>query len=63
MTQKKPKKLKSWLVVYAVMSAAVIFTTQSRALSPQDHGNLSPVMIDGPAPILTIDPVIRRSDL
>ena len=63
MTQKKRKTLKSWLIVYAVMTAAVIFATQSRALSPDDSGNLSPVMLDGAAPILTIDPVVRRADL
>ena len=63
MTDKKRKKLQSWLIVYAVMCVAVIFTTQSRAVAPPGQGALSPVTIEGEAPILTIDPVVRRSDL
>lgn len=63
MTDKKHKKLKSWLIVYAAMFAAVIFATQSSAVTPGDQGALSPVIIDGRAPVLDIDSVTRRSDL
>ena len=63
MTQKKRKSLSSWLIVYALMSVAVIFATQSRALTPQDRGDLSPVKIDGVAPLLIVDPVVNRADL
>ncbi len=62
MTDKK-KKLKSWLIVYATMVAAVVFTTQSGAVALLDQGTLSPVIIDGEAPLLNVDSVVRRSDL
>ena len=63
MTDKKRKKLQSWLIVYAVMCVAVVFTTQSRALAPPGQGALSPVSVEGVAPVLNIDPIVRRSDL
>ncbi len=61
MTNKK--KRKSWLIVYAIMVAAVVFTTQSGAVAPLDQATLSPVIIDGKAPLLNVDSVVRRSDL
>jgi hypothetical protein len=63
MAQKKRKKLKSWLIVYAVLCAAVIFTAQSRAVAPRDQTALSPVTVEGEGPLLYVDSVVRRSDL
>ncbi len=63
MTEKKQKKLKSWLIVYAAMVGAVIFASQSRAVAPRDLSALSPLTIDGEAPLLNVDSVVRRSDL
>lgn len=63
MTDKKQKKSKSWLIVYAAMAAAVIFATQSDAVESPDRNALSPVMIDGEAPLLRVDSIVRRADL
>jgi hypothetical protein len=63
MPNKKRKKLTSWLIVYGVLCAAVIFTTQSRAVAPRDQAALSPVTVEGEGPFLYVNSVVRRSDL
>lgn len=63
MTDNKQKKRTSWLFVYAAMFVAVVFATQSGAKVPADRRALSPVIIDGNAPLLNVEAVVRRADL
>lgn len=63
MIDTKHKKLNSWLFVYATMIVAVVFATRSGAVAPHSEGALSPVVIDGEAPLLKVNPVVGRADL
>lgn len=63
MNDKKRKKLKSWLIVYALMCAAVVFTAQSLAIPATGQRDLSPVTLEGEEPILNVETIVRRTDL
>jgi len=63
MDAKKGKGVTSWIFVYAVLIAAVVFAAQSGAATTKKPTNLSPVILGGEAPTLKLDAVVRRSDI
>lgn len=60
---KHSKRLKSWTYVYAALIIAVVFASQSGAQTTRDLGSVSPVAQGSAAPFLSVDPVVKRSDL
>lgn len=57
------KTLQSWMFLYAGFVAAIAVTNQNDDVDYNDAENLSPVMIGADAPALTIDELVRRSDI
>ncbi len=63
MSQRGKKTFASWIFVYVGLLVAVVLVAQTGSAAPQNTANLSPVVIDGAAPALTIDSLIKRSDI
>jgi hypothetical protein len=57
------KTIKTWIVIYACFMAAIVFAESGTAMTLPEHGDLSPVLIETEAPALTIESVVRRSDI
>lgn len=51
------------MFLYAGFVAAIAVTNQNDDVDYNDAENLSPVMIGADAPALTIDELVRRSDI
>lgn len=63
MAGKKRNSITSWIFVYALLVAAVVFTGQSAAVVPPESGTVSPVVLGGSAPLLTVTSITNRSDI
>lgn len=63
MTGKRRKTFSSWIIIYSALIAAVVFAAQSGTVPSRSAGNLSPVMLGGESPALTVDSIVRRSDI
>ncbi len=57
------KRVASWLLVYVGFAAAVVFAAQTGSAAARNTASLSPVVLDGQAPALTIDSLMKRSDI
>jgi hypothetical protein len=57
------KTFRSWMFLYAGFVAALALTSQNSDVDYGDAEDLSPVMIGADAPALTIDEIVRRSDI
>ncbi len=57
------KTFRSWMFLYAGFIAALALANQAGGMDYSDAENLSPVMIGADAPALTIDEIVRRSDI
>ncbi len=63
MSRRGKKSLSSWIFVYVGLFAAVVLVAQTGPAAAQQTVSLSPVVIDSDAPALTVDSLIRRSDI
>jgi len=63
MSRRGTAKLKTWIFVYAGLIVAVVFIAQTGSAASRDPASLSPVAIDDDAPALTINSLVRRSDI
>ena len=57
------KTLRAWMFLYAGFLAAIALTNQNGDVDFSSAENLSPVMIGADAPALTVDELVRRSDI
>lgn len=57
------KAFRSWMFLYAGFVAAVALTNQDSDVNYSNATSLSPVMIGADTPALTIDELVRRSDI
>ena len=54
--------IRSWMVLYVAL-VTIAMTNQNGDPDYSDAENLSPVMIGADAPALTVDELVRRSDI
>ena len=57
------RTIRSWIVVYAGFMAAIVFAEQGMAMIVPGPGSVSPVLIGADAPIINVEPVVRRLDI
>jgi hypothetical protein len=55
--------IKSWIVFYTGFMAAIVFAEYGIAMMVPGPGTVSPVLIDADAPVIQIEPVVRRLDI
>jgi hypothetical protein len=56
------KTIRSWMILYVAL-VTIAMTSQHGDPDYSDAANLSPVMIGAEAPALTVDELVRRSDI
>ena len=61
---KRPiNSIRSWIIIYAGFMAAIVFAEHGMAMTFPGPEAVSPVIIGADAPIIRIDPVVRRLDI
>lgn len=55
--------LRSWMFLYAGFIAAIALSNEKPAMAYADQQELSPVTLSADSPALTIDTLVRRSDI
>ena len=57
------KSIRSWIVIYAGFMAAIVFAEHGMAMTFPGPESVSPVLIGADAPVIRIEPVVRRLDI
>lgn len=57
------KALRSWMILYAGFIAAIALSNEKPAMAYAVKQELSPVALGADTPALTIDTLVRRSDI
>ena len=57
------KAIRSWIVIYAGFMAAIVFAEHGMAMMLPGPEVVSPVLVGGDAPFITVEPVVRRLDI
>lgn len=57
------KSIKLWIVIYAGFMASIVFAENGTAMTLPEPADVSPVLMQADAPFLTIEAVVRRSDI
>ncbi len=63
MSRRGKKALASSIFLYVGLIAAAVFVGQTGSAASRDAVSLSPVVIGGEAPALTINSLVKRSDI
>jgi len=63
MNRREVRKLKGWIFLYVGLVVATVFIASTGSAASQDTVSVSPVAISDDAPALTINSLVRRSDI
>lgn len=63
MSPRGKKRLASWIFVHVGLIAAAVLAAQTGSAASRNTVSLSPVVIEGEAPALTINSFMKRSDI
>ncbi len=63
MLREGAKSIKTWIVVYAGFMAAIVFAETGVAMPLQDVAALSPIILEADKPALSVESIVRRSDI
>lgn len=61
--RKAQTSVRSWMFIYLSLVASILFADQAELQDTRKPATVAPVVITGAAPILSIDSLVRRSDI